>query len=153
MTKEDWNHLKHFAPNENWGDPLKMDFGLLWMLDSFREYLDKKIVVVCGTQGKHVKNSQHYLGKAVDVVIECEGMEKLDVILAAFRFPFTGLGLYPNSKCAGMLSPLGFHFDAREVRSLPRGITQVTWMGVPDAKGANRYYELNLANLKTFGVI
>lgn len=153
MTKEDWGHLKHFSPNENWGDPLKMDFSLLWVLDSFRAYIDRKIVVVCGTQGNHVKDSQHYLGKAVDVVVETNGLAKLDVLFSVFRFPFTGIGLYPKSKCAGMVSPLGFHFDSRDVRSLPRGITQATWMGVPNEKGKNNYYDLNFANLKTFGVI
>lgn len=152
MTKEDWSHLKYFSPSEAWGDPLKMDFKLLWILDCFRAHMGRKIVVTCGTQGNHVKNSQHYVGKAVDIVIETEGVSKLDILFNVFRFPFTGIGVYPEWKCRGMVSPLGFHFDCRDVASLPRGITQATWIGVPE-NGATRYYELNEANLRKFGVI
>jgi len=38
MTKEQWKQIKYFSPDENWGDPYKMDFELLKRLDALREF-------------------------------------------------------------------------------------------------------------------
>jgi uncharacterized protein YcbK (DUF882 family) len=153
MQPFEWVHIRHFKESENWGDPLKLDFGLVWLLDSFREHVGKPMIVVCATQGKHVKDSMHYVGKAVDIVVDADEMSPLDIMLIAFRFPFTGFGVYPRARYAEFIRPLGLHLDVRPVTALPRGITQAQWIGVPDAKGKNEYLSLNQENLKKYGLI
>lgn len=156
MTREDWVHIKRFTPSENWGDPLKMNFGLLWLLDSFRENINSKITVVCGTQGVHAKHSQHYTGKAVDIVTDADGKSKIDLIFLAMKFPFTGLGVYPMARESTMKDPIGFHFDCRDVADLPRGVTQATWIGIPAGEpklNKMEYFAINEENLKRFKIL
>ena len=153
MTPQDWPHLKYFRPNENWGDPAKMKFELLWLLDSFREYINQPVYVVCGTQGRHVKDSQHYLGKAVDIVIDAANISPADILLSIFRFPISGIGLMPLARYDKYSRPFGLHLDCRDVSSLPRGITQATWIAIPKSGGANDYYPLTEQNLRKFSII
>ena len=51
MTQSEWKKIKHFSPNENWGDPLLMQFSLVHLLDLARQYLAKPIIVVSGAVG------------------------------------------------------------------------------------------------------
>lgn len=106
MTKEQWEQVKHFSPNENWGNPYKMSFELLRRLDALREFVSHRIIIHCGySRGGHTENSQHYLGKAVDFHIE--NVSLINQYLAAERFMFTGIGIYPDWNNPGL------HCDVR----------------------------------------
>ena len=153
MLDKDWEKIRHFRKTENWGDPTKIDFQLVHLLDQFRAHLGQEIYVSCGTQGAHVKDSMHYQGKAVDVIIDVGGKEPLDLVLLALKFPFTGIGIYPRWRHPRFLRPLGFHLDVRDVSSLPRGVVQATWIGVPNATGKTTYCTFDAANLRRYGLI
>ena len=93
MTSEQWATIKHFTINENWGNPDKMDYGLLLMLDKYREAINKPIIIHCGyAQDGHTVNSMHYKGQAVD----CHVMhaDLLDLYLVAKHLNFGGTGIY-----------------------------------------------------------
>ena len=106
MTKGQWEQVKHFSPNENWGNPYKMSFELLRRLDALREFVSHRIIIHCGySNGGHTENSQHYLGKAVDFHIE--NVSLINQYLAAERFMFTGIGIYPDWNNPGL------HCDVR----------------------------------------
>jgi len=107
MTKEQWTRIRHFGPEEAWGDPYKMSFRLIFILDRLRDFTGKVIVVHFGIQGSHSKNSWHPKGKAVDC--HAEGMSLLDFYLTAERFPFGGIGVYPCWNHPGL------HLDIRPI--------------------------------------
>lgn len=68
-----WKLLKHFYYNEAWGNPDKMSFMLLVLMDQFRESLPSgcKVKVHRGYSEDNSK-SLHYTGEAVDFhVIGC----------------------------------------------------------------------------------
>lgn len=109
----EWEHIKHFSPKENWGDPDKMDPELLNKLDLFREEIGKKCKVLSGfaTSG-HAPKSYHYLGKAVDCRFMDENgipLSLWDHFLIAMKAPFNGVGIYSHSNWGPFL-----HFDVRE---------------------------------------
>lgn len=106
MNKEQWRTIQYFNPNEAWGDPARMDYELLLLLDSLREYIGKPIYIHCGyeTEG-HSENSYHYKGKAVDCHIT--GISLTDFYIAATRFHFGGIGVYP------IWNNPGLHLDTR----------------------------------------
>lgn len=107
--KIDWEKIKGFSEHENWGEPDKMDPELIEALLELRKYVNKSIVIHCGTQGVHTAGSIHAEGKAADLHIV--GMHYIDAFLAASRFPaFRGIGIYPhwNNK--------GLHLDTRPVK-------------------------------------
>jgi len=135
LTKKEWETTKHFTVNENFGDPFKMDYSLLKRLDALREFVDKPITILCGyaTSG-HVKNSQHYFGKAVDCY--CEDLSLLDFYLAAERFSFNGIGIYPS------WAHKGLHLDVRELRKYQPG---ARWIRVD-----SEYIKLNSENVRKF---
>lgn len=146
MTPDDWRGIKNFSPRENWGDAYRMDLGLVRLLDAFRSYLNLPIVVLCGTQGSHTANSQHYLGRAVDILIPAP-IHPLDLILTAERFNFTGLGYYPEWSFQNHVWG-GLHLDVREVKSVE---PESRWLGLRDPKtGSNRYIGLTRENLKRY---
>jgi len=147
MKPSDWNHIKHFKPNENWGDPTKMEFGVIFILDAFREYIERKIIVTSGIGKRETSGSQHPSGKAVDFVVECYEYGKLNMIFDILRFPFMGVGVYPNHAASGMKSPIGFHVDSRESNH------RALWIGITDLSGKFHQTGLNQTNLKYYGVI
>lgn len=108
MTREEWGKIRYFSPRENWGDPERVEFWLVFLLDCLREFIGCPIVVHCGTQGIHTKGSYHYVGKAVDC--HAVGISLLDFYLAAERFPFGGIGIYPCWNNPGL------HLDIRPLR-------------------------------------
>ncbi len=106
MTKEQWEQIKCFSPKEKWGNPCKMSFELLKRLDALREFVAHRIIIHCGySRSGHTGNSQHYLGRAVDFHIE--NMSLINQYLAAERFMFTGIGIYPDWNNPGL------HCDVR----------------------------------------
>lgn len=137
MKPTDWEAIRHFKPSENWGDVSKIDFQLVKTLDSFRDYIGTPIQITCGTQGKHVENSMHYLGKAVDIVFPSSDKDLLfDFFMCAVRFPFGGIGLYPDWKPSG-----GLHLD---VRSAP---FKALWVGQKTDAG-QVYLPMSISSLK-----
>jgi len=118
--------LRHFTEDEAWGDPHAMDYKLLYYLDSLREFIKVPIVIHCGTQGIHCKNSYHYQGKAVDCY--AKGISLLAFYLAAERFSFGGIGIYPNWNNPGL------HLDVRLVEDdiFPRVEPAARWGKVND---------------------
>ena len=106
--KIDWKRVRHFSPNENWGDPNKIVPELVYRLDAFREYLGKKIHINCGWDTKgHTPHSQHYIGRAVDISFFSHTVDLFSLYLAAERFGFNGIGLYPDWSYPGL------HLDVR----------------------------------------
>ena len=128
-----------------WGDPVLMNFELLKRLDEFRTFINKPIIVTCGTNGNHATKSRHFSGEAVDVVIP-GSVSHLDSILNAFRF-FGGIGFYPHWKYNEEIVG-GLHLDLR-----PQSTTMAQWMGVLDPSGRQIYLPLNEKNLRNYKVI
>lgn len=147
MTPEQWSTIRNFKPSENWGDPSRMSYELLQALDDFRDAAGTPILVTCGTQGSHVGESQHFLGKAADIVFPNLLLPRLfDMLILASRFPaLKGIGIYPHWKVAGVTHG-GLHLDVRDAR------TRSYWMGVPDGP-SQKYVPLTAANLVTYGLI
>lgn len=112
-----WNRLKYFSEGENWGDPRKINGLLLLLLEAIRDILKMPIVIHCGTQGKHVKNSQHYLGNAVDFHIVTNlpyrvQVKVMESILEGLQVDDrVGFGIYPE------WNHPGFHLDVRGERA------------------------------------
>ncbi len=106
MTQAEWKYIKHFKPNENWGDPAKMDDLLLKHLDLLRDFAGFPFEVHCGyeTSG-HATNSYHYQGLAVDG--HFEGLSLVEQFLFAIQFQFNGIGIYPYWNKPGL------HLDIR----------------------------------------
>lgn len=127
-----------------------MSHELLLKLDDFRDYLGSPIFITCGTQGEHAANSQHYQGKAVDVVFPDTKMGLLDRFIAAERFGFRGIGIYPEWKYQGRDFG-GLHLDVRPLSYELDGTQeyqQARWICYE-----GNYYGLTHANLKGFGII
>jgi hypothetical protein len=147
MSPAEWSTIKNFSPRENWGEPQRMSISLLRPPDAFRSYLNLPIVVLCGTQGKHTENSQHYLGNAVDILVPAP-IHPLDLILTAERFNFTGLGFYPEWQFQNHVWG-GLHLDVRNLDPLQN--KEARWLGLRDPKtGGNRYLDLTRENLKRY---
>jgi hypothetical protein len=115
-----WTRMdRYFNKKEAWGRPEKMSGLLLMTLYQIRVCSDWKIIIHCGTQGKHCANSYHYKGLAVDFhFIPPPGItlyEQTQNMLAFFSDmqlqDSVGLGVYPEWN-----NP-GFHFDVRGSRA------------------------------------
>jgi len=100
--------LKHFKVSE-FNHYSKMDSDFLNILDAFREYVGKPIILHSDWRSN---SDRHITGKAVDMHIV--GMNCLDQLLIAERFGrFKGIGIYPCWNNPGL------HIDiAREGRWL-----------------------------------
>ena len=136
-----WAKVRHFKRNENWGGfpprdtPEARERGaevisgeLLLEADRLREVIGTPILVTCAvdTEG-HVKNSYHYKGLAMDVVMPELKMSDLDIILIVKDMKFRGIGYYPFWQWKGKMVG-GFHLD---MRPLVGKFKRATWMGVP----------------------
>lgn len=141
-----WSKIKNFSPKENWGNPDKMDEGLLLELDKLRSYLGFPIVILCGNQGKHSPKSYHYIKNgscAVDIIIPDYPKTPFDLILDVTRFSFTGIGYYPHWRYKDNLG-FGLHLDTRKA-------APARWMGIKDDSGKQIYIELSYQNLIKHG--
>ena len=131
--------LKHFTRSGGWGDPDKMDPALLYELDSFRAFVGVPMVVTSGYRTDPADASQHRLGKAVDVMFPTkEKPDLLNLFLAAVRFKFQGIGIYPFWTLKGREIG-GLHLDVRAGR-------RALWMR--DMR--NNYLPLNRENIQRF---
>jgi hypothetical protein len=146
MTEEDWTGLKFFRRTENWGNPDKMEKWFLYELDAYREHIGTAILVTCGTGGIHVKGSQHYIGQAADIMFPGKSRAELfDLYMAATRFKFGGIGLYPNWKLEGKELG-GLHLDWRQAP------VKALWLGA-EVNGTQKYLALNTENLRKYGLV
>jgi len=145
MTPAEWKTLKHFKPTENWGDPSRMDLKFMQELDAFREYVNTPILIHCGTQGEHVEGSAHYMGIAADLEfpkLTLAGL--LDMWIAAQRFQFGGIGLYPGWRGVDGEIRGGLHLDGRKGR-------RALWMREPTPM--QTYIAVNVENLRKYRLI
>jgi uncharacterized protein YcbK (DUF882 family) len=126
MTPEQWQQLNHFKPGENWGDPARMDPGLMLELDRLRTYIGHPIIIHCGFETRNGKG-YHPEGLAVDCHVEI--LSPLDFFLAAVRFNFSGFGIYP------WWDKPGLHLDKRPTGGKYRALWGST--------GPRQYVELN----------
>jgi uncharacterized protein YcbK (DUF882 family) len=140
--------LLYFKPtgSDNWGSAEKMDRGLLLKLDALRMFLKMPIHVTSGWRpsGKYgVNDSQHLIGLAADIVAPDVGL--MDLYLAAERFAFTGIGVYPDWSYGGKVTG-GLHLDVRTGQP-------ARWLGKSAGPGSMQYLALSAANLVKYGVV
>ena len=104
--KEGWGRVEGFSAKEAWGDAGKMQSGLVMLLAEWRRYLravenpSARIHVYQGwSPGTgHATDSHHYRDPCPAADVGIEGVDLLTAYLAAERFPFGGIGLYPHWK-------------------------------------------------------
>ena len=109
-------HEKNDLGEVCWGEPDNMNPRLIYLLDQFRNYVGRPIRINYGTQGSHSPNSQHFLGNAIDLYVPALSWK--EQFLAATRFPFTGVGVYP------FWNNPGLHLD---IRTLQNGQKDMWW--------------------------
>ena len=110
MTDDKWVDIIHFSKKESWGDWRKMDERIFIYLDAMREYAGVPFIVHCGYElAGHTINSQHYLGNAIDG--HFENMPLIDQYVIAERFPWSGIGVYPDWRSVGL------HLDTRLIEN------------------------------------
>lgn len=122
-----FNRVKHFKPSE-FDHPDKIDEISLKTLDAMRHAEGSRSGIIItinsdfATSG-HSKKSQHYLGKAFDIVIRNNVTKKplpvLSQFLIAVRWSWTGIGVYPFWDYPGI------HVDTRAMTRYQR---RALWM-------------------------
>lgn len=125
----------------NYGDFSMLSVELLRELQKLCDFLGQELQITSGYRASDT--SQHGQGLAVDIV-PTKPIKLLDLYLAAERFKFTGIGVYPDWS-NGKLITGGLHLDIR-----PAGIAR--WFGFKQ-DGANIYKALSFEVLKQHGVI
>ena len=108
MNSSQWDTIKHFSPSENFGDPSRMSYKLLLLLDNLREFIGRPIIIHCGYEERN-NNSYHCRGMAIDCHSD---IGLFNFYTAASRFDFTGLGVYP------WWNNPGLHLDIRPIETL-----------------------------------
>lgn len=115
MTLEG-KEVKFFNPEE-FEDIGRMWAPLIWELDRLREFLGTPIRLhetnpLPSPASSHVPDSRHFHGRAVDCSVK--GLALWDFFLAATRFQFTGIGVYPAWNSPGLHLEMGY--DLKEIR-------------------------------------
>jgi uncharacterized protein YcbK (DUF882 family) len=130
----------------SYGDYDKLSQELLSQLELLAAELKQELLITSGYRPND-PSSQHRLGLAVDVVPSVK-IKLLDLYLAAERFKFTGIGVYPDWKNGSGEITGGLHLDVRVADKGAR------WVGTKK-KGAagNDYFGLNFSVLKGLGII
>lgn len=157
-SKETWEKLRYFKPNgiDNFGDPDAIDDLVLLRLDDFRHYLNVPLYVTSGVRPESDgKKSYHTRGKgscAVDVVLPEYTGHPIDLIFAAMRFGFSGIGYYPDWEWNGIKCG-GLHLDTRPLGVDADGTQNYghsLWMGIKvreNGADKQKYIPLTYANL------
>lgn len=104
MTEAMWRRIGNFSPEEKWGDPYQMDSRLIFELETFRNFVGRQVIIHCGYE-KRAWGGQHPLGTAADLHVV--NMPLLEQFIAACRFNFIGIGIYP------LWNSPGLHLDMR----------------------------------------
>lgn len=154
----DWGKLKFFkrdSVSDNWGNPDEMDEMLLLKLDDLRRSIESPIIVTSGwRKAQPAKSvSQHWYGRAVDIVVPDYKFTLLDLYMEAERYSFGGIGVYPDWEYKGQKVG-GLHIDERigskaYGRQVSRG---ARWIGVKTPDG-QKYLPLTAFNLYNYGAI
>lgn len=133
MNANDWLNMQpYFSTKEKWGDPFEMRTELMYELKAFREYIGKTITINCAYElTGHSADSQHKLGTAVDLSIE--GLSLFEQLIAALKFNFKGIGVYPFWNIPGL------HLDMRQGEQ----VRKFWWRDK-----SNKYYSFNKALFK-----
>lgn len=120
MLVKELIHCPHFSLkeiNDTGSDLSKINIHLMKQLEMFRVLVNTPIKLISITDGTHVKNSQHYLGKAVDIYfIKEPNLSINDIVELALNCNFKGIGAYNN----GVKN--SFHFDLRDKYQLWSGV-------------------------------
>ena len=135
MRPEDWDAVAPwFHPEENWGDPDKIDARLVHTLYRVRLFVGRKIIIHCGYE--HRKNfSYHEKGVAVD--LDIAGMHPMDQFFVLSRYDiFNGIGVYFHWNNPGC------HVDTRPYRA--KFYDDARWMSSKQGK----YLNLTAENIK-----
>lgn len=144
---KNFDGIIYFKPDstDQWGDPTMIEHDLLLKLDTLRMLTHSPIHVTSGyrTTSSGAKNSQHFYGRAADVI--CPGISLGEFYRAAEKVGFTGLGVYPAWRYDGKIAG-GLHCDVRP------GMIKARWMGVLHGN-EQIYIELNEENLRKYKVI
>ena len=154
-SKETWEKLRYFKPSgsvDNFGDTDAIDDILLLRLDDFRHFLSCPFYVTNGvrpeTDGRSSYHTRSKGACAVDVVIPEYNGHPIDLIFAAMRFGFSGIGYYPDWQFKGIKCG-GLHLDVRPLGKDADGTENYghsMWMGV-NISGKQTYIPLSYANL------
>ncbi len=131
-----WSQLKWFRPEENWGDPDKIDPRLLAILDAYRGEIKTPLYISRGYDPSAAEGSAHRADRngvsyAVDVFPLGE-IQLLDAFLVATRYPFSGVGVYPYWKYSRgkIIYSGGLHLDTSPHRKMPNFRSAGHWMGI-----------------------
>jgi len=159
-SESEWKKLRYFKKEsrDKWGDVDAISAEHLFRLDDFRHYLGVPVYVTAGVSiGGHSKKSFHYRGNgacATDIVIPDYEGNFIDLILAAERFGFTGIGFYPHWKYNGRKVG-GLHLDSRPLKwdkDFTYNYREARWMGIL-RNGSQVYIPLTYSNLLKYGGI
>lgn len=155
MMLIDWAALKYFKPygtSDKWGDPNRIKAELLLRVDALRDFVGHPIFVTDGF--REGSRGEHGSGNALDII--CPAVSLMDFYLAAERFGFTGLGVYPHWAYDGVITG-GLHVDIRDlgirVGSMNVEFKAARWFCYKDSSGKQVYTTLDTAHLKRYGVI
>lgn len=103
--------LSEFACKDGSNDII-LDMRLVWKLQELRDLLGRPVLITSGYRTESynqkvggVKNSQHLLGKASDIIVK--GMEITELSRIAKIVGFNGIGIYKTF----------LHVDVREHES------------------------------------
>lgn len=107
-----WARVRYLTREEWREDPDRVNPELVYLLDDFRAAVGKPVILheVWASSG-HLPGSSHYTGDAVDCHVA--ELNLIDQWLAAERFPFVGIGLYPF-----WVQP-GLHLEVRPSGEVP----------------------------------
>lgn len=142
-----WAKLRYFKKTDtldNWGDASAIADDLLLALDDFRHFVGVPVYVLSGTNGIHSPSSFHYIENgacAVDVALPEYRGTPIDLLFDVFRFPFSGVGFYPDWQYRGEQAK-GLHLDTRPVHKSKDGRTnfkESRWVAIRDSLGSQKY--------------
>lgn len=154
-SKDTWQTLRYFKTDgsvDNFGDVDAIDDVLLFRLDDFRHFLSCPFYVTSGvrpeTDGRSSYHTRSKGSCAVDIVIPEYKGHPIDLIFAAMRFGFTGIGYYPDWEFKGIKCG-GLHLDTRPLGIDADGTSNYghsLWMGVKTKEG-QKYIPLTYSNI------
>ena len=147
MTVGEFRKLKYFNEHESWGDISLLHLPLIQEMDKGRSMSGRPWYVTYGTQGKHADGSLHYAGKAVDFVMNAEGLNIYDTLFLMMRLKFDGIGIYPDAVYPGIKKVVGFHVEFNEKRSA-KGL----WIGRKNEDGSLRYTGVTQKTIEESGL-
>ncbi len=118
---------------------------LMAKVTAFQSYIACPVIVTSAL--REGDPAEHGKGLAIDIIVPAYEGRLMDLYLAAERFNFGGIGVYPDWHYNGMQSG-GLHVDVRMAPG--KG---ARWTGIKDKSGKNQYLALDKSTLSKLGVI